>query len=225
MSQKGTAPTDHNTSTQYFHKYYWCINTRGTLYVLPIPSGRHHGSLFETTIRLGRLSSVNWSSVKRVKNKKVDAIILGVVEEAKEKDDEEDEGEQGGLEDSFVVVANNPLFYMLDETNFWCFEDHPDGRSWAKSEVVTAAYQRTDDLGTNPWRGSKGKWLRDIFKGTELSVTDPRTPHAVFAAPPNDQELQDKIVENRERDALFDDADENESMQGAYFFPLFSLDV
>ena len=226
MSQKAIVPKDHNTSTAYFQRYYWCINERGTLYVLPIPKQRHRGTLFDSTVRLGRLSSVNWSSVKKVGGKKVEAIILGVVDDDKEKDDEDEEVHEQSCDDSFEQPTE-PLFYMLDEVNFMPFEDHPQSTGWAKSDVVTAAYQRIDaSTSSQRWIASKGKWLRDIFKAPTLNLTHPRTPQTpVFVVPPDDRELRDMITTNKETDAFFQQPQQNETVPGAYFFQLFSLDV
>ena len=198
MSSSRGGPTDNNTSTQYLKHFYWCVNNRGTLYVLPFDGRLPPGTLQANARRLGRLKSVNWTGTKVIGGSRIPALILGVESEESPVAAQESQG----LNDSFDVPPASPSYFLLDEKQFYGFEDHPDGGdSWAQSEVLTAAFNLLDKT-PNGIKKDKGKWLKDIFKGdNQMSLTDPRTP--IFEVPPNNRDLQDEVVSVQNLNVLF----------------------
>ena len=113
-------PNANNTSTHYYKGFYWCINSRGTLYTLPFDGQMLQGKLIETYVRLGRLKTINWSSTFISGGKKVPGLILGV---------SPDEGKAeplaaAGGDDSFDAKEDGPTYYLLDENQFFDFSDH-----------------------------------------------------------------------------------------------------
>jgi hypothetical protein len=71
--------------------------------------------------------------------------------------------------------------------------------------VVTAAWHRVNNNGGNCWKVNKGKWLRDIFKASDLlQLTNPNTPAtSVFKVPAGDTELQESVDEMKDLGTLF----------------------
>jgi hypothetical protein len=197
MSSAAVAPNANNTSTHYYKGFYWCINSRGTLYTLPFDGHMLQGKLTETYKRLGRLKTINWSSTFAVGGRKASGLILGVSPE---------EGKAApaaatDLNDSFDAKDDSPTYYLLDETQFFDFSDHLQGGDlWARCDVITAAHTRATKS-KNGWKKNQGKWLKDIFKGEALKLTDPPTP--MFGVPAGDQELQEEVDNIREMDSFF----------------------
>ena len=125
------------------------------------------------------------------------ALILGVVPDAPPAG----AGASQELDDSFEGPMESPSFYLLDEMQFFAFDDHPDGGdTWAQSDVLTAAYNLLDKTKAGLLR-NKGKWMKDIFKGENLSLTDPRTP--AFEIPPNTPDLSEEVENVRNLNNLF----------------------
>jgi hypothetical protein len=191
-------PNANNTSTHYYKGFYWCINSRGTLYTLPFDGQMLQGKLIETYVRLGRLKTINWSSTFISGGKKVPGLILGV---------SPDEGKAeplaaAGGDDSFDAKEDGPTYYLLDENQFFDFSDHlSGGDQWARCDVITAAHARAAKS-KNGWKRNQGKWLKDIFKGNTLALTDPPTP--MFVIPPGDKELEEEVQNIRDIDEFFD---------------------
>ena len=167
-SQKAAMPALHQVSSTYYH-YVWCINSSGTLYVIPQTTDQDVRGM----VRVGRFCQINWTAKFPVSAQvgRVPVIILGFLARPAEP----------GVDDSFEIDPDM-TYFALNEKNV-VFIDRLRGippEAWKKSNEFHEAWSAANIKG---FTKDKGAWLRSVYKADGVLLLTESPANAV-ASPP-----------------------------------------